>query len=91
MKCLPIETKKQNFNERMSYEIERLHNLDIIDADLLTSLREYLALGTSELFWKVNELIEEVVDMNWKETKNYIDYGIFVMRHMEIYKGTLTK
>nr|GMD89692.1 uncharacterized protein LOC109158994 [Ipomoea batatas] len=62
----------------------------VVDS-LLTSLREYLVLGTSEIFWKVDELAEEVVDINWKETENYIDCGIFVMRHMETYKRALTK
>nr|GMC64165.1 uncharacterized protein LOC109158392 [Ipomoea batatas] len=123
----------------MTYEIERLQNLDINDADLIffpvlrhghyflicinvkaskleiidnkslvlgvtmkdkygdcttllvTALKEYLALGSSALFWKVDELTEEVVDMSWKESENYIDCGLFVMRHMEIYKGTLKK
>nr|GLL27242.1 uncharacterized protein LOC109158994 [Ipomoea trifida] len=104
--------KKQNFYERMTYEIERLQNLDIKDADLIffpvlrhghyflicinvkaskleiidnkslvrgvtmkdkygdctthlvTALKEYLALGSSALFWKVDELTEEVVDMS---------------------------
>nr|GMD22567.1 uncharacterized protein LOC109158392 [Ipomoea batatas] len=131
--------KKQNFYERMTYEIERLQNLDINDADLIffpvlrhghyflicinvkaskleiidnkslvsgvtmkdkygdcttllvTALKEYLALGSSALFWKVDELTEEVVDMSWKELENYIDCGLFVMRHMETYKGTLKK
>nr|GMC63016.1 uncharacterized protein LOC109158392 [Ipomoea batatas] len=139
MKCLPMEKKKQNFYERMTYEIERLQNLDINDADLIffpvlrhghyflicinvkaskleiidnkslvrgvtmkdkygdcttllvTALKEYLALGSSALFWKVDELTEEVVDMSWKESENYIDCGLFVMRHMETYKGTLKK
>nr|GMC74977.1 uncharacterized protein LOC109158392 [Ipomoea batatas] len=58
---------------------------------LVTSLKEYIALGSSALFWKVDELTEEVVDMNWKETENYIDCGLFVMRHMETYNGTLKK
>nr|GMC95912.1 uncharacterized protein LOC109158392 [Ipomoea batatas] len=58
---------------------------------LVTSLKEYLALGSSALFWKVDELTEEVVDMSWKESENYIDCGLFVMRHMETYKGTLKK
>nr|GMC79778.1 uncharacterized protein LOC109158392 [Ipomoea batatas] len=128
-----------NFYERMTYEIERLQNLDINDADLIffpvlrhghyflicinvkaskleiidnkslvsgvtmkdkygdcttllvTALKEYLALGSSALFWKVDELTEEVVDMSWKESENYIDCGLFVMRHMETYKGTLKK
>nr|GMD61006.1 uncharacterized protein LOC109158392 [Ipomoea batatas] len=123
----------------MTYEIERLQNLDINDADLIffpvlrhghyflicinvkaskleiidnkslvsgvtmkdkygdcttllvTALKEYLALGSSALFWKVDELTEEVVDMSWKESENYIDCGLFVMRHMETYKGTLKK
>nr|GMC73458.1 uncharacterized protein LOC109158994 [Ipomoea batatas] len=35
MKRLPMEKKKQNFYERMTYEIERLQNLDINDADLI--------------------------------------------------------
>nr|GMC82748.1 uncharacterized protein LOC109158392 [Ipomoea batatas] len=139
MKRLPMEKKKQNFYERMTYEIERLQNLDINDADLIffpvlrhghyflicinvkaskleiidnkslvsgvtmkdkygdcttllvTALKEYLALGSSALFWKVDELTEEVVDMSWKESENYIDCGLFVMRHMETYKGTLKK
>nr|GMC73460.1 uncharacterized protein LOC109158392 [Ipomoea batatas] len=58
---------------------------------LVTTLKEYLALRSSALFWKVDELTEEVVDMNWKESKNYIDCGLFVMRHMETYNGTLKK
>nr|GMD27241.1 uncharacterized protein LOC109158392 [Ipomoea batatas] len=57
----------------------------------VTDLKEYLALGSSALFWKVDELTEEVVDMSWKESENYIDCGLFVMRHMETYKGTLKK
>nr|GMC65210.1 putative late blight resistance protein homolog R1B-14 isoform X1 [Ipomoea batatas] len=57
----------------------------------LIGLKEYLALGSSALFWKVDELTEEVVDMSWKESENYIDCGLFVMRHMETYKGTLKK
>nr|GMD88430.1 uncharacterized protein LOC109158392 [Ipomoea batatas] len=61
-----------------------------VDA-LVTALKEYLALGSSALFWKVDELTEEVVDMSWKELENYIDCGLFVMRHMETYKGTLKK
>nr|GMD35711.1 uncharacterized protein LOC109158392 [Ipomoea batatas] len=128
-----------NFYERMTYEIDRLENLDINDADLIffpvlrhghyflicinvkaskleiidnkslvsgvtmkdkygdcttllvTALKEYLALGSSALFWRVDELTEEVVDMSWKESENYIDCGLFVMRHMETYKGTLKK
>nr|GMC68542.1 uncharacterized protein LOC109185277 [Ipomoea batatas] len=96
-----------NFYERMTYEIDRLENLDINDADLIffpvlrhghyflicinvkaskleiidnkslvsgvtmkdkygdcttllvTALKEYLALGSSALFWKVDELTEE--------------------------------
>nr|GMD22457.1 uncharacterized protein LOC109158392 [Ipomoea batatas] len=139
MKRLPMEKKKQNFYERMTYEIDRLQNLDINDADLIffpvlrhghyflicinvkaskleiidnkslvsgvtmkdkygdcttllvTALKEYLALGSSALFWKVDELTEEVVDMSWKESENYIDCGLFVVRHMETYKGTLKK
>nr|GMD16039.1 uncharacterized protein LOC109158392 [Ipomoea batatas] len=139
MKCLPMEKKKQNFYERMTYEIECLQKLDINDADLIffpvlrhghyflicinvkaskleiidnkslvrgvtmknkygdcttllvTALKEYLVLGSSVLFWKVDELTEEVVDMSWKESENYIDCGLFVMRHMETYKGTLKK
>nr|GMC49166.1 uncharacterized protein LOC109158392 [Ipomoea batatas] len=139
MKRLPMEKKKQNFYERMTYEIDRLENLDINDADLIffpvlrhghyflicinvkaskleiidnkslvsgvtmkdkygdcttllvTALKEYLALGSSALFWKVDELTKEVVDMSWKESENYIDCGLFVMRHMETYKGTLKK
>nr|GMD45731.1 uncharacterized protein LOC109158392 [Ipomoea batatas] len=123
----------------MTYEIERLQNLDITDADLIffpvlrhghyflicinikaskveiidnkalvcgvtmkdkygdcttlldTTLKEYLALGSSALFWKVDELTEEVVDINWKESENYIDCGLFVMRHKETYNGTLQK
>nr|GMD86946.1 uncharacterized protein LOC109181220 [Ipomoea batatas] len=47
---------------------------------LVTALKEYLALGSSALFWKVDELTEEVVDMNWKESENYIDCRLFVMR-----------
>nr|GMC95909.1 LRR receptor-like serine/threonine-protein kinase GSO2 [Ipomoea batatas] len=31
---------------------------------LVTALKEYLALGSSALFWKVDELTEEVVDMS---------------------------
>nr|GMD16228.1 uncharacterized protein LOC109158392 [Ipomoea batatas] len=58
---------------------------------LVTALKEYLALGTSALFWKVDELTEEVVDMSWKESENYIDCGLYVMRHMETYNGTLKK
>nr|GMC80343.1 uncharacterized protein LOC109191246 [Ipomoea batatas] len=58
---------------------------------LVIALKEYLALGSSALFWKVDELTEEVVDMSWKESENYIDCGLFVMRHMETYKGTLKK
>nr|GMD76809.1 uncharacterized protein LOC109158392 [Ipomoea batatas] len=77
--------------DMMTYEIERLQNLDITDADLVTSLKEYLALGSFALFWMVDELTEEVVNMNWKETENYIDSGLFVMRHMETYNGTLKK
>nr|GMC93922.1 uncharacterized protein LOC109158392 [Ipomoea batatas] len=136
---LPMEKKKQNFYERMTYEIERLQNLDISDADLIffpvlrhrhyflicinvkaskleiidnkslvrgvtmkdkygdcatllvTALKEYLALGSSALFWKVDELTEKVVDMSWKESENYIDCGLFVMRHLETYNGTLKK
>nr|GMC62949.1 uncharacterized protein LOC109158994 [Ipomoea batatas] len=61
-----------------------------VDA-LVTALKEYLALGSSALFWKVDVLTEEVVDMSWKESENYIDCGLFVMRHMETYKGTLKK
>nr|GMD98804.1 RNA-binding protein 48-like [Ipomoea batatas] len=139
MKRLPMEKKKQNFYERMTYKIDRLQNLDINDADLIffpvlrhghyflicinvkaskleiidnkslvsgvtmkdkygdcttllvTALKEYLALGSFALFWKVDELTEEVVDMSWKESENYIDCGLFVMRHMETYKGTLKK
>nr|GLL46071.1 uncharacterized protein LOC109158994 [Ipomoea trifida] len=59
--------------------------------DIFFALKEYLALGSSALFWKVDELTEEVVDMSWKESENYIDCGLFVMRHMETYKGTLKK
>nr|GMD83870.1 uncharacterized protein LOC109158392 [Ipomoea batatas] len=58
---------------------------------LVTALKEYLALGSSAIFWKVDELTEEVVDMSWKESENYIDCGLFVMKHMETYKGTLKK
>nr|GMC57950.1 uncharacterized protein LOC109158392 [Ipomoea batatas] len=58
---------------------------------LVTALKVYLALGSSALFWKVDVLTEEVVDMSWKESENYIDCGLFVMRHMETYKGTLKK
>nr|GMD83573.1 uncharacterized protein LOC109158994 [Ipomoea batatas] len=47
---------------------------------LVTALKEYLALGSSALFWKVDELTEEVVDMSWKESENYIDCELFVMR-----------
>lgn len=36
MKRLPMEKKKQNFYERMTYEIDRLENLDINDADLVS-------------------------------------------------------
>nr|GMC47014.1 uncharacterized protein LOC109158994 [Ipomoea batatas] len=36
---------------------------------LVTALKEYLALGSSALFWKVDELTEEVVDMSWKDRK----------------------
>nr|GMD20379.1 uncharacterized protein LOC109158994 [Ipomoea batatas] len=42
---------------------------------LVTALKEYLALGSSTLFWKVDELTEEVVDMSWKESENYINCG----------------
>nr|GMD52698.1 uncharacterized protein LOC109191246 [Ipomoea batatas] len=35
MKCLPMEKKKENFYQRMTYEIERLQNLDITDVDLI--------------------------------------------------------
>nr|GLL37829.1 uncharacterized protein LOC109158994 [Ipomoea trifida] len=61
-----------------------------VDA-LDTSLKEYLALGSFAIFWKVDELTEEVVDINWKESENYIDCGLFVMRHKETYNGTLQK
>ncbi|XP_031104205.1 uncharacterized protein LOC116007623 [Ipomoea triloba] len=139
MKCLPMEKMKHNFYERMTYDIERLQNLDITDADLIfflvlrhghyflicinikaskveiidnkalvcgvtmkdkygdcttllvTTLKEYLALGSFDLFWKVDELTEEVVDINWKESENYIDCGLFVMRHKETYNGTMQK
>nr|GMD74778.1 probable beta-glucosidase F [Ipomoea batatas] len=37
-------------------------------SSMVTSLKEYLALGSSALFWMVDELTEEVVNMNWKET-----------------------
>nr|GMD50202.1 uncharacterized protein LOC109158994 [Ipomoea batatas] len=37
----------------------------------------------------VDELTEVVVNIHWQETENYIDCGIFVMRHMETYNGTL--
>nr|GMD52449.1 uncharacterized protein LOC109158392 [Ipomoea batatas] len=134
-----MKIKKENFYQRMTYEIERLQNLDITDADLIffpmvrhghyflvcinikaskveiidnkalisgvtkkdkygdctnllvISLKEYLALRSSDLFWNVDELTEEVANMHWKETENYIDCGIFVMRHMETYNGTLHK
>nr|GMD74878.1 uncharacterized protein LOC109158392 [Ipomoea batatas] len=39
----------------------------------------------------VDELTEEVINMHWKETENYIDCGIFVIRNMETYNGTLKK
>nr|GMD93380.1 uncharacterized protein LOC109191246 [Ipomoea batatas] len=58
---------------------------------LVISLKEYLALGSFDLFWKVDELTDEVANMHWKEIENYIDCGIFVMRHMETYNGTLHK
>nr|GMD12612.1 uncharacterized protein LOC109158392 [Ipomoea batatas] len=47
--------------------------------------------GDCTTLLKVDELTEEVVDMSWKESENYIDCGLFVMRHMETYKGTLKK
>nr|GMD88029.1 uncharacterized protein LOC109191246 [Ipomoea batatas] len=59
--------------------------------DIFFGLKEYLALGSSAQFWKVDELTEEVVDINLKETDTYIDCGLFVMRHMETYNGTLKK
>nr|GMC84377.1 uncharacterized protein LOC109158392 [Ipomoea batatas] len=36
---------------------------------LVTALKEYLALGSSALFWKVDELTEEVVDIVGKSQK----------------------
>nr|GMD76360.1 Calcium-dependent protein kinase 1 [Ipomoea batatas] len=39
----------------------------------------------------VDELTEEVLNMHLKETENYIDCGIFVIRNMETYNGTLKK
>nr|GMC66476.1 uncharacterized protein LOC109158392 [Ipomoea batatas] len=113
--------KKQNFYEHMTYEIECLQNLDIIDVDLIffPVLRHgyYFLICINIKASKVeiidnkalvpgvtkkdkygdctnllvDELTEEVVDMNWKETDNYIDCGLFVMRHMETYNGTLKK
>nr|GMD93241.1 uncharacterized protein LOC109166473 [Ipomoea batatas] len=35
MKVLPAEKKKENFFERMQYEVSNMSNLDIIDADLM--------------------------------------------------------
>ena len=70
---------------------ERVTVVDLNIYVQVTALKEYLALGSSALFWKVDELTEEVVDMSWKESENYIDCGLFVMRHMETYKGTLKK
>lgn len=29
----------------------------------------------------------EILDIEWATTNNYVDCGIFVMRHMESYKG----
>nr|GMD89965.1 uncharacterized protein LOC109158392 [Ipomoea batatas] len=55
------------------------------------SFKRIPSTGSSALFWKVDELTEEVVDMSWKELENYIDCGLFVMRYMETYKGTLKK
>nr|GMD89966.1 uncharacterized protein LOC109158392 [Ipomoea batatas] len=105
----------------MTYEIERLQNLDINDADLIffpvlrhghyflicinvkaskleiidnkslirgVTMKDKYGDCTTLL---VDELTEEVVDMSWKESENYIDCGLFVMRHMETYKGTLKK
>ncbi|XP_019161846.1 PREDICTED: uncharacterized protein LOC109158392 [Ipomoea nil] len=137
MKSLPLDRKKQNFNERLSYELSSFGNLDISDAQLiffpvyrhehyfvicintisskvevidnkaltpdvteelkyedcpqllLTAFQEYLTAHSSSLYWKIEDIPVEVLPMTWKETENSIDCGIYVMRHMETYKGTL--
>lgn len=40
---------------------------------------------------KIKKSIPKVLDIPWKTKNNGIDCGVFLMRHMETYKGTSLK
>nr|GMD83358.1 uncharacterized protein LOC109158392 [Ipomoea batatas] len=91
--CINIKASKVEiiYNKALVCGVNKKNKYGDCTTLLVTSLKEYLALGSSAQFWKVDELTEEVVDINLKETDTYIDCGLFVMRHMETYNGTLKK
>ncbi|XP_019158297.1 PREDICTED: uncharacterized protein LOC109155022 [Ipomoea nil] len=137
MKDLTLQKRKENFNERLQYEISKFRNLDINDADLIffpvfrhghyfivcintitksdeiidnktlppgvteidkyqdcpsllmTALKEYLTAEKSPLLRKIQKLLVSHLVIHWKELDNVIDCGIYVMRHMESYKGNV--
>ncbi|XP_019167566.1 PREDICTED: uncharacterized protein LOC109163267 [Ipomoea nil] len=137
MKNLPLQKRKENFNERLQYEISKFGNLDVNDADLIffpvlrhehyfivyintisksveiienkmlpkdvteadkyedcpsllmTALKEYLTAEKSPLLRKIQKLPVSYLAIPWKELDNVIDCGIYVMRHMESYKGNV--
>ncbi|XP_076955981.1 uncharacterized protein LOC143630996 [Bidens hawaiensis] len=51
----------------------------------------YLALVDHPDLSKVNTSTLTRVDIPWASKSNHIDYGVFMMRHMETFKGCVTK
>ncbi|XP_019181571.1 PREDICTED: uncharacterized protein LOC109176571 [Ipomoea nil] len=70
---------------------------DVTEADkyedcpslLMTALKEYLTAEKSPLLRKIQKLPVSYLAIPWKELDNVIDCGIYVMRHMESYKGNV--
>ncbi|KAJ9557924.1 hypothetical protein OSB04_012538 [Centaurea solstitialis] len=76
------------FQAKMESELGKNGPLqDIRNFDLNEVFSSYLKEVKHPKAIKISKLVTKRATMNWRSTKNKIDCGVFVMRHMETYKG----
>ncbi|PWA49120.1 hypothetical protein CTI12_AA484170 [Artemisia annua] len=89
-----MEKKSVNSKANMSKFVEEMTNLlfisvyqSIRDIDLRYFFIKYLKDNGYPHFKELDDYKVTNVKMSWQTSNNYVDCGIFAMRHMETYSG----
>ncbi|KAL8199827.1 hypothetical protein R6Q57_013395 [Mikania cordata] len=75
----------------MADEKTQRKNLSRKNPDTQSTLCSYVVMTSHPIAFTLKTCKTKRIAMPWRTLNNFVDYGVFAMRHMETFKGTSVK